>query len=90
MARCWELRGCDKEMRGRCPHATPGDICPASCAYASCHSARHAIATAPELVFTPAIDREKAVKEGCRFCEYFLTHGPQVENSKAAENEGQS
>lgn len=77
MARCWELRGCDKEMRDRCPHAIElEDRCPVACAYAACHSDRHELATNPELVFSMDVDRSQAIKEECRFCVYFLTNGP--------------
>jgi hypothetical protein len=36
--------------------------------------------TDPELIFTQEIDRGQAIKQGCIYCAFFLTHGPKVES----------
>lgn len=78
MTKCWGSRGCDDEMRGRCPHDNPGEKCPARCAFAACDRPTHVQTSDPALIFDPWIDRAQAVKEGCTFCAFFLTHGPKV------------
>jgi hypothetical protein len=79
MAKCWETRGCDDEMRERCPHNNPGERCPARCAYAKCERPTHMASSDPALVFDPFIDRAAAIKEQCTFCSFFLTNGPRSE-----------
>lgn len=77
MAKCWELRGCDEEMQSNCPHPDPiGDRCPTKCAFATCDRSSYTVTSDPALIFDPEVDREAAIKEGCLFCEFFLTHGP--------------
>jgi len=80
MARCWEQRGCDEQMQSECPHAVDiKDNCPTKCAFANCDRASFELTTDPELIFSPSIDRSKAIKDGCFYCAFFLTHGPKVE-----------
>lgn len=77
MARCWEMRGCDEEMQAACLHATTfHDRCPSKCAFAVCHLSQHALTTDPALVFAVEPDREKAIKDACLSCAFFLTRGP--------------
>ena len=40
------------------------------------HRETHAVATDFELLLNPELDYEASVKEVCRFCEFFLEHGP--------------
>ena len=76
---CWSNRGCDEEMRSRCPHAIdPAEQCPISCHYASCDRPTHRATGDPALVFDPTIDRRAAAKETCTGCVYFLTNGPRI------------
>lgn len=77
-AGCWEARGCDSEMRSRCPHNTPGEPCPADCHFAACTRPRHVVCGDFALLLNPERDYDAAVKEICRFCEHFLTKGPKV------------
>lgn len=76
MANCWERRGCDDEMMGRCPHNIGQEPCPADCWNAACYRETHVVATDPMLLLNPELDYEAAIKQVCRFCEFFLTHGP--------------
>lgn len=76
MAKCWEMRGCDDEMRSRCPHNIPGEPCPADCKFAACSRPTHVVATDVNLILNPELDYEASVKEVCRICEFFLTNGP--------------
>lgn len=78
MSVCWELRGCDDEMQGRCPHNTPGEPCPADCHYAACVRPSHVVCADFEMLLNPDRDYDAANKEICRFCEFFLQHGPDV------------
>ena len=77
---CWELRGCDDEMMGRCPHVSEKvySPCPADCRYANCGRARHVVATDFTLLLDASVDRSAVIKEQCMYCEYFLTHGPRL------------
>lgn len=76
---CWADRGCDDEMRGRCPHAIdPTEQCPLSCIYASCHRSTHQPTGDPMLVWDPTVDRRAAAKETCTRCAFFLTNGPRL------------
>lgn len=76
MARCWETRGCDEEWMSRCPHALANDICPADCWNTVCERPTHVMATDPEVLLNPYIDYNAAIKETCRYCEFFLNNGP--------------
>lgn len=74
---CWSSRGCDEEMRGRCPHALNEDEkCPLSCFYAKCDRATYDAVNDPWLLLDPAVDRSAAAKEVCTTCRYFLVSGP--------------
>lgn len=76
---CWSQRGCDDEMRGRCPHAIdPQEKCPVGCQYAACDRPTHRVTGDPALVFDPAVDRRVAAKEVCTYCVNFLTNGPRI------------
>jgi len=77
MTHCWELRGCDEEMQSRCPHNIPTEACPADCFYANCILPGHLVETDIDLLLNPELDYEAAVKQVCRFCNFFLTKGPQ-------------
>lgn len=72
---CWELRGCDDEMGDRCPHQT---LCPAECTFAICRRPTHKRADVFEVLDFPETDRSAVRKEECRFCLFFLEHGPKV------------
>lgn len=76
MAHCWEIRGCDDEMRSRCPHAVANDNCPPDCHFASCDRPTHVVTSNFELLFRTDIDRNANVKDICSFCEFFLSHAP--------------
>lgn len=76
VVQCWRARGCDEEMRSRCPHNIPGEPCPADCHYAACDRPTHVVAQDFELLLNPERDYDAAVKEVCRFCEHFLVNGP--------------
>ena len=73
---CWERRGCDDEMMGRCPHNTPGEPCPADCHFAACHRPTHKVCEDFDVLLNPSRDYESAMREVCRFCEFFLVNGP--------------
>ncbi|NTU88625.1 MAG: hypothetical protein HGA54_01775 [Actinobacteria bacterium] len=81
MAFCWEKRGCDEDMESYCPHAVPEKYspCPADCCYTACSNPQHEIATDFGVLLDPTIDRNAVQKEQCRFCVFFLTHGPRIE-----------
>lgn len=80
MARCWEMRGCDEEMQAECSHSsTFHDRCPTKCAWGFCRLPQNEITTDPALVFAIGPDRDKAVKDSCLQCVFFLTRGPRVE-----------
>lgn len=77
MSRCWETRGCDEEMQAVCLHATTlRDRCPSKCAFSPCDEPQHSRTSDPALVFAVEPDREKAMKEPCLYCAFFLTRGP--------------
>lgn len=79
MAKCWETRGCDEDMQAGCPHAQDkSDLCPMRCAYAACMRPTYRLTSDPDLLFDPTIDRSAAIKEGCRYCEFFHAHGPRT------------
>jgi hypothetical protein len=79
MAKCWEQRGCDEEMQSECPHPVEFmDNCPTKCAFAGCDRPTYKLTTDPELIFSPAVDRTQARRDGCMYCEFFLTHGPRT------------
>jgi hypothetical protein len=76
---CWAERGCDDEMRERCPHAIdPDEQCPAGCFFAKCDRPTHRVTADPMLFFDPTIDRSAAAKEICTRCAFFLTSGPRL------------
>jgi len=79
MAKCWETRGCDEEMQKDCPHSADfKDNCPTKCAFAACDRPTYELTTDPELIFSPDVDRSAAIKDGCTYCAFFLTHGPRA------------
>lgn len=84
MAACWETRGCDGEMQSRCPHNQPDEPCPADCFYAACERPTHVVTDDFELLLNPARDYDAATKEICKFCEFFLTNGPDREQGSEA------
>ena len=76
MAHCWEMRGCDDEMRSRCPHNIPGELCPADCNYSACYRDSHVVVTDIVELLNPDLNYDAAVKEVCHVCRNFLTNGP--------------
>lgn len=89
MSFCWEKRGCDDEMQSRCPHNTPGEPCPADCHFAACQRETHVVATDLNVLLNPERNYEAAIKQVCRFCEFFLVRGPDIdENTKIVERVG--
>lgn len=89
MTACWEMRGCDEEMQGRCPHNIPGEPCPADCYYAACHRPTHKVATDVNVILNPDLNYDASVKQVCRVCEFFLTRGPAAETAvRNAERQG--
>ncbi len=80
MAQCWELRGCDEEMMQRCPHNIPGEPCPADCHFAACFRPTHVVTKDFNILLNPELDYDAAIKDICRFCEHFLTHGPSIQD----------
>lgn len=84
MTNCWEKRGCDEEMQSRCPHNIPGEPCPAECQYSQCTRPTHKAVTDVMLLLNPDLNYDASVKEVCRVCEFFLTHGPDA--STISEN----
>ena len=83
MAACWEQRGCDDEMRGRCPHNIPGEPCPADCLFAACMRPALVVCGDFDLLLKPDRDYDCAKKEICRFCEFFLKNGPDIADRPA-------
>ena len=81
MAVCWEMRGCDEEMQGRCPHNLPGEPCPAECHFAVCERPTRKVASDVTLLLNPDLNYDAAVKETCRVCEFFLQNGPGFETA---------
>ncbi len=76
---CWSSRGCDDEMRGRCPHAiNPAEQCPLTCLFAKCDRDTHDVACDVWLLLDPTVDRSAAAKEVCTTCMFFLTNGPRL------------
>lgn len=82
MAFCWEMRGCDEEMMGRCPHNIPGEPCPAECNYSACFRSTHVVASDINMLLNPDLNYDAAIKEVCRVCEFFLTNGPDASTIK--------
>lgn len=82
-AKCWEKRGCDDEMQGRCPHNVPGEPCPADCHYAACIRDTHEVCSDFSMLLNPERDYDMAVKEVCRFCTHFLVNGPNIADRPA-------
>lgn len=83
MARCWEQRDCDGTLLETCPHPNElKDRCPTKCAFSRCDRPQHVLTTDPELVFSPSVDREAAIKEECIMCGFFLEHGPRIDDSE--------
>lgn len=81
MGACWRTRGCDEEMWSRCPHAvTDWDMCPIRCNFSQCDRPTHNLTSDVNLLLSAEVDRSKAVKETCVYCEHFLTHGPRLVN----------
>ncbi|MDI6900146.1 MAG: hypothetical protein QMC79_00450 [Anaerosomatales bacterium] len=75
---CWSDRGCDDEMRSRCPHAIdPTERCPASCRFADCERPTRSVAS-PLLLLDPDVDRTATMKETCVSCAFFLENGPRT------------
>lgn len=83
---CWERRGCEgvfglyDDMQNECPHSRDDcySPCPIDCSYAQCMRKTHAVATDVNLLLDPTVDRTVPIKEVCRFCAFFLTHGPRL------------
>lgn len=83
---CWETRGCYgiTGLKGylceECPHGRIDcySPCTIECQFAQCDRPQHKVATDFNLLLDTTVDRSAAIKEGCRVCEFFLTHGPRM------------
>lgn len=76
---CWSNRGCDDEMRERCPHAiNPAEQCPLSCLFSKCSRETHCRTSDPWVLLDPTVERSAAAKEVCTTCEFFLKNGPRI------------
>lgn len=69
-------------MMSRCPHNIPGEPCPAECRFASCERSTHVVCQDFNKLLNPKRDYDAAIKEVCRFCEYFLEQGPDTIDRK--------
>jgi hypothetical protein len=79
VSECWELRGCDDEMRATCLHAVnEKELCPARCVYGRCNSPRSATPSDPLMLLDPDVDRTAVAKEQCLYCQRFLSEGPRL------------
>ena len=56
MEKCWERRGCDEEMQGRCPHNQPGEPCPSECNFAACVRKTHVVTDDLDLILVHGPD----------------------------------
>lgn len=68
-------------MQSRCPHNTPGEPCPADCHFAACQRETHTVEKDLNVLLNPELDYEAAIKQVCRFCTFFLTHGPAIDEN---------
>lgn len=83
---CWELRGChgEKGLTGmqedECPHSRDDcySPCPVDCNFTVCSRPCHKVTSDVNLILDPTIDFTAPIKEACRFCEFFLKHGPRL------------
>ena len=83
---CWERRGCEgvigltDPMEQECPHSRDDcySPCPIDCRYAQCMRPTHEVASDVNLLLDPTVDRTAPIKEVCRYCAFFLTHGPRL------------
>lgn len=77
---CWERRGCEGEQNNfdHCPHYELNGKCPIDCAFAECQRPTYKQVTGLDLLLDPYIDRDACIKEYCRTCEFYLTHGPKI------------
>ena len=78
MTACWDTRGCDEEMRSRCPHSQPGATCPANCSFALCYRPTRKVTTDLDLLFREDMDHVGCAKDTCRSCEFFLRNAPSI------------
>jgi hypothetical protein len=53
-------------------------MCVADCYYTHCTRSQHKVATSYDLLLNPTLDYSAAIKEPCRFCEFFLSNAPHV------------
>ncbi|MCL2818583.1 MAG: hypothetical protein FWD41_02500 [Actinomycetia bacterium] len=76
------------DMQTHCAHAVNDwDMCPARCSFAICDRPTYEFTTDPTLVFSPDIDRDATLKQGCLWCKFFLTNGPRKNPDAPAESE---
>jgi hypothetical protein len=85
---CWNERGCDPEMWERCPHNLGKDYCPVECKFAQCDRPQRETVYGMAILDNPDVDRSQAVKEVCRSCKFFITHGPKVGEDGVHEQYG--
>lgn len=75
---CWDERGCDEEIQARCPHNLGQDYCPTECKFSQCSRPQRETVYGLAILDNPDVDRSRAVKEVCRSCKFFITHGPRI------------
>ena len=84
---CWSLRGCsglmglEQALELECPHSRSDcyNPCPTECGYTACVRPWHKMTSNIDLIFDETVDRRAAIKKSCYTCEYFLKHGPRVQ-----------
>lgn len=69
---CWQVRNCDEEMQGRCPHAPRGERCPVKCVVGICQRPARKHIRDFALYAGGLADAESVVKEECLYCETYL------------------
>ena len=90
---CWTIRGCEGieglygMMKDECPHGRTDcySPCKIDCHFAQCTRPTHKVAKSFDLLLDPTVDRNAAIKEGCRVCEFFLTHGPRIGETESSD-----
>lgn len=60
------------------PAQHPCEPCPADCRFAACVLPTHKVEDDFSILLNPERDYDAAIKEVCRFCEFFLLNGPKV------------
>lgn len=84
---CWEKRGCEglmglhEPLCEECPHSRTDcySPCPTECKYTNCQNPWHKSCFDINLVLDTTVDRHAAIKQACYTCEFFLKHGPRIQ-----------